>query len=199
MFEIRSALCALAVALLCAAADAHPGAPAVWSIRLAPTELTSRIEVDLGGIGAPRVEAATVEVLRHFVLRADGRPLASEVTARKQQDGGQLEFELRYAFTDSGVLDVESTFFELAGIEHTTVVRLEHDGRIETFSLGIEQPSRRIDRRLLSANWLLFGAAVLAVAAVALIPPELPRHQQGVDTGQCPTTPGEASFAGPRR
>jgi len=49
------------------------------------------------------------------------------------------------------------------------VVRLEHDGRIETFSLGIEQPSRRIDRRLLSANWLLFGAAVLAVAAVALI------------------------------
>ena len=169
MFDIRSALSGLVAALLCVMGAAHPGAPAVWSIRLAPTELTSRIEVDLGGIGAPRVEAATAEVLRHFVLRADGRPLASEVTARKQQDGGQLEFELRYAFPDSGVLDVESTFFELAGIEHTTVVRLEHDGRIETFSLGIEQPSRRIDRRILSANWLLFGAAVLAVGAVAVI------------------------------
>jgi len=169
VFEIRSALCGLAAALLCAAGAAHPGAPAIWSIRLTPTELTSRIEVDLGGIGAPRVEAAVAQVLWHFVLRADGRPLASEVTARKQRDGGQLEFELRYALPDSGVLDVESTFFELAGIEHTTVVRLEHDGRIETFSLGIDQPSRRIDRRLLSANWLLFGAAVLAVAAVALI------------------------------
>ena len=159
----------LSAALVCAIGVAHPGGPAVWSIRLTPTELTSRIEADLGGIGAPRIEAVTAAVLRHFVLRADGRSLASEVTARTQRAGGQLEFELRHALPDSGVLDIESTFFELAGIEHHTVVRFEHDGRIDTFSLGIDQPSRRVDRRLLGASWLLFGAAVLAVAAVALI------------------------------
>jgi hypothetical protein len=169
VFEIRSAVRLLVAALVCVAGVAHPGAPAVWSIRLTATELTSRIEVDLGGIGAPTVEAAAAAVLRHFVLRADGRSLASEVTARRQRDGGQLEFELRHALPDTGVLDIESTFFELAGIEHYTVVRLEHDGRIDTFTLGIEQPSRRVDRRLLSANWLLFGAAVLAMAAVAVI------------------------------
>jgi hypothetical protein len=176
VFEIRSAVRLLVAALVCAAGAAHPGAPAVWSIRLTATELTSRIEVDLGGIGAPAVEAAAAAVLRHFVLRADGRSLASEVTARRQRDGGQLEFELKHALPDSGVLDIESTFFELAGIDHHTVVRLEHDGRIETFSLGIEQPSRRVGRGMLGANWLLFGAAALAMAAGALILKRIARH-----------------------
>jgi hypothetical protein len=169
MFEIRTAVALLVAVLGCAAAAAHPGAPAVWSIRLTPTGLTSRIEVDLTAIGAPTVEAATAPVLLHFVLRADGRRLASEVTARRQRGAGQLEFELRHALPDSGGLEIESTFFELAGIEHRTIVRLEHDDRIDTFSLGIEQPSRRVDRRRLGANWLLFGAATLAMAALALI------------------------------
>src|SRR5262249_61376866 len=92
-----------------------------------------------------------------------------EVTARRQSDAGQLEFELKHGLPDSGLLEVESTFFELAGIEHRTIVRFQHDDTIDTFSLGIEQPSRRVDRRRLSANWLLFGAAALSIAALALI------------------------------
>ena len=134
-----------------------------------PPELTSRIEADLGGIGAPRIEAATAAVLRHFVLRADGRSLASEVTARTQRAGGQLEFELRHALPDSGVLDIESTFFELAGIEHHycgPVRARRQDRYIQSRDRPTEPPGRPAPA---GRELAVFGAAVLGVVAVALI------------------------------
>ena len=164
--DLRNA--ALAAALLAAAAPAHPGGPALWRVRVGRAALESRIVIPLRDVARVPRDMLGQRLPIHFVVRRRGEALPARLVAVRLRSADDLEVELEHALgAPAGELELESTYFELTDAAHPTVVRLERDGRTESFLLDLEHPSRRIElgRAVSSQRWLLLSGGLLLVIA----------------------------------
>src|SRR5262249_36959937 len=100
-----------------------------------------------------------------------GRALPARIAAARLRSTDEIEVELRHELAQpADALEIESTFFELTDASHDTVVRIDREGRMETFVLGIEHPARRIQlagetgSQRLPLVALLLAAPIVAVA-----------------------------------
>jgi len=152
-------LATLSVATLAA----HPGAPSLWTIQARANGITGRIVLalqDLSGVreldrnndgvidgpeAIGQISMLTRTLLRHFVLRSTNGPLAATVLRLRQPNATEIELFVRYDIPPEVTeLEIESTFFEFTDIRHSTVCRLDVNGRVVSFLLDATNPARRM-------------------------------------------------------
>ncbi len=154
----------LLAALSSGALHAHQGSLAFWTIEAGPEAINSKIVISLldlnflkaldrdedGLLDYDEVVAKRVlveeKILQHFLIRNDGQQGTTEVRDLRVLKSGNLELSVRHRFGSRlGVLEIESTLFELTDDQHQTLCRIGVEGEFTEYMLSVRNPVERIE------------------------------------------------------